>query len=321
MSGTEGVLGRARTAASRYRRPLAAVLAVVVVALPLFLTTSLLGEVSLVLVFAMLAFAAIAPIGYAGQLILSQGAFFGIGAYTFVKTTGAGVPPVLSVGLAILLTAVVAYVLGWPATRARGIYLGIITLAFNELFVISLDLFPDFTGGSTGISSPDLFPEGLTAVVGADLLYYYVLLVAFVLVYLGFRRVLDSEIGWAFRAVQEDPTVAESIGVDAQRYRLLAFTLAGAVCGLAGGLYAPMAGYLSPTLFDLHTSIDVILAGMVGGLAVPLGSVLGGAVVVLVPTILRGFSEYRLAVFGTLLILLIVFVPQGIGGWLRDWLG
>lgn len=311
-------LGRASAVAGRYRTPLLVALGLFLLVWPFALESSMLSNVTLVFVYALLAFAAIVPIGYAGQLILSQGAFFGIGAYAFVKLTAAGAPGVVAVPVAVVLTAGTAYVLGWPATRASGIYLGIITLAFNELFVIALDLFPSFTGGSTGIGTPSLFPDAVTDAVPAEFLYYYLVVAAFVLAYLGFRRLLDSEVGWAFLSIKEDLTVAESIGVDSHRYRLLSFTLAGATCGLAGSLYAPFAGYISPTIFDLGTSIDIILAGIVGGLLVPIGSVFGAAVVVLLPDLLRFTSDIRLIVFGVLLIVILVYLPEGIGGWLRD---
>ncbi len=282
------------------------------------LESSLLFDLTLVFLYAVLAFAAIVPIGYAGQLILSQGAFFGIGAYSFIKLTTAGIPAVVAIPLSVGITAGAAYVLGWPATRASGIYLGIITLAFNELFVIALNLFSEFTGGSTGLESPSLFPTALTRVVPADHLYYYLVVTVFVLSYLSFRHVLGSKFGWAFRSIKEDITVAESVGIDSHRYRLLSFTVAGATCGLAGSLYAPLTGYISPTMFNLHTSINIILAGMIGGLNLPLGSIFGSPVVVLVPNALRFSSDGRLIIYGTLLIVVLIYLPQGIGGWITD---
>ena len=321
VTGTEDAFRRLAAAAAGHRRLLLLVAVVIALGLPLVVSTSLLYDLSVVFVYGLLAFAAIVPIGYAGQLVLSQGAFFGIGAYTFVKLTTAGVPGVAAVLVAVVLTAAVAYVLGKPATRASGIYLGIITLAFNELFVIALDLFPSFTGGSTGLSSPRLFPSAFTAGLPTEVVYYYLLLVVYALVLVGVRRLLHAETGWAFLSIKEDRTVAESIGVDTSRYRLLSFTLSGAVCGLAGGLFAPLTGYLSPTMFDLQTSINIILAGLLGGLILPAGGLLGGGVVVLVPRFLRAVSDLRLIVYGTLLILLLIYLPQGIGGWLRERFG
>lgn len=317
MSGTE-TLSRFLAFARDHRTLPLAVGGLAVLTMPLVLESALLFDLTLVFVYGLLAFSAIVPIGYAGQLILSQGAFFGIGAYSFVELTGAGVPSVAAVPLSVGITAGVAYVLGWPATRASGIYLGIITLAFNELFVNLLNLFPDVTGGSTGVASPSLFPDAVTDAVPEEVLYFYLLVASYALVYLAFSRVLRSRTGWAFLSVKETPTVAESIGVNARRYRLLSFTIAGATCGLAGSLYAPFTGYFSPTVFNLHTSINVILAGMIGGITLPAGGILGAGVVVLAPKVLRSFSDVRLAIYGVLLILVLVYLPQGVGGWLRE---
>lgn len=301
----------------RPRRVLVGV-AVAGAVLPLGLPAPLVSDLALVFVYGILAFAAIVPIGYAGQLILSQGAFFGIGAYTYVKVVAAGGPPIVGIAAGVALTTLVAYVLGWPATRAHGIYLGIITLAFNELFVILLDLFPAFTGGSTGLGSPGLFPEVATGLLPTELLFYYLVGAVYLGVLVSAARVLRSELGWALLTVSEDRLVAESIGIDTHRYRLLSFSLAGAFCGLAGGLYAPMIGYISPTVFGIQTTIDIILTGLVGGLSVPAGSLFGALVVVLVPELLRVVSEFRLIIYGGLLILLLVYLPEGVGGWLQE---
>jgi branched-chain amino acid transport system permease protein len=318
VSDTDRTLPGAVAAADRHRSRLVAGLLAVALVLPVVVSSSLLYDLTVVFVYGLLAFAAVVPIGYAGQLILSQGAFFGVGAYTFVTLANAGVPGVLAVAVAVALTAAVAYVLGRPATRASGIYLGIITLAFNELFVIALDLFPSFTGGSTGLSSPALFPSPVVDLLPEELLYYYLLVAVYGATLVGVRHLLGSETGWAFLVIKENRTVAESIGVDTAKYRLLSFTLSGAICGLAGGLFAPLTGYLSPTVFDLHTSINIILAGLLGGLTVASGTLLGAGVVILVPRFLRAISDVRLVLYGTLLILLLVYLPQGIGGWIQE---
>jgi branched-chain amino acid transport system permease protein len=318
VSDTDRTLPGAVAAADRHRSRLVAGLLAVALVLPVVVSSSLLYDLTVVFVYGLLAFAAVVPIGYAGQLILSQGAFFGVGAYTFVTLANAGVPGVVAVAVAVALTAAVAYVLGRPATRASGIYLGIITLAFNELFVIALDLFPSFTGGSTGLSSPALFPSPVVDLLPEELLYYYLLVAVYGATLVGVRHLLGSETGWAFLAIKENRTVAESIGVDTAKYRLLSFTLSGAICGLAGGLFAPLTGYLSPTVFDLHTSINIILAGLLGGLTVASGTLLGAGVVILVPRFLRAISDVRLVLYGTLLILLLVYLPQGIGGWIQE---
>ena len=296
------------------RRLLLVAVGLVLVATPFLVTSSVLFNISLVFVFGLLAFAAIVPIGYTGQLILCQGALFGIGAYTFVKLAGGGLPGLLAVVAAVAVTGVVANLLGRPAISTGGIYLGILTLAFNELFIISLNLFSGFTGGSQGLTSPPLLPA---LPVDESVALYFVVLAAFAVTYRLVARELRSETGWAFLAVKENPMVAESIGIDATQYRLRAFTLSGLVCGLAGGLYAPINGYVTPTTFNLDATIKILLAGVTGGIATPVGALFGPGVVVLVPEYLRFLADYRLIVYGVLLILLLVYLPSGIGGWLQ----
>lgn len=287
--------------------------------LPFMVQSSTIFVLSLMFVYGILAFSAIIPIGYANQLVLSQGAFFGIGAYSFVKLTATTpMPSWLSILVAMVLTAGVAFLLGLPAIRAGGIYLGIITLAFNEIFVIMLDLLPEFFGGSKGLSSPNLTFFGLAEVIPSEVLYYYVAFIAFGATLYVVSRTLDSETGWALLALQEDIHVAESVGIDTRQYRLLSFTFTGALCGFAGGLFAPLTGYISPTMFNLNTTIDIILAGVAGGISLPAGSLIGAFIVVFVPEYLRFLSDIRFVVYGIFLVVLLIYLPRGIGGWVKS---
>ena len=202
--------------------------------------------------------------------------------------------------------------------RTSGIYLGILTLAFNELFIIFLDLFAEFTGGSSGIPAPSLFEFELEPVLTEDIVLFYVTALAFLVTFLAFRRVLGSEVGWALLSIKEDRIVAESMGINSTKYRLVSFTLAGAVCGLAGGLYAPANGYISPTMFDLNTTVNVLLAGITGGILTPIGSLFGPFFVVILPEVLRAFADVRLILYGVLLILFLIYLPEGIAGWLKE---
>lgn len=302
----------------QYRNQVIAGAVLLAVLAPMVLARSWVFSVTLVFAFGILAFAAIVPIGYTGQLILSQGAFFGVGAYTYVKLAEGVVPSWVAVFIAIGFSTLVAFVLGRLAIRASGIYLGIITLAFNEIFVIFLDFFPSTLGGNQGLSVPELYvPDFIITAVGYEVVYYYILLVAFLAAFFSFGRVLCSPIGWGLLAIQEDITAAETVGVDTQKLRMLSFTWTGAICGLAGALSAPVYSYISPSLYNLHATIDIILAGVLGGITVSAGSILGASVVVLGPEVLRAISEIRMILYGVLLILLLICLPEGLGGWLK----
>jgi branched-chain amino acid transport system permease protein len=298
-------------------RGLLAAVALVVVLVPFVVPSSLLFTATLVFVYAIVAYSAIVPIGYLGQLILAQGAFFGIGAYGLVKLTSVGVPSWGAVALATLLTTAIAYVIGRIAITTQEIQLGIVTLAFNELFVIGLTIFPDFLGGSKGVPAPELaFPIWLP--VDIDVLYYYVAVLFFLGTYLVFRQLLTSELGWAFLAIREDRVVAESIGIDSRKYRIRSFVLSGAACGVGGALYAPVVGYISPPTFGVAQSVNIILIGVIGGIGAPIGGILGSPVAVLLPNLLQVVSEYRTVIYAVLLIGLLIYFPGGISGWLKD---
>jgi branched-chain amino acid transport system permease protein len=311
-------VGRLLALLADNQRPLAGGLLVVVLVLPVVLSPSRLYLMTLVFIYALLAFSAVVPIGYANLLSLCQGAFFGIGAYSFVLLTTSGVPSWVSVVLAVLVTAAIALVLGLPAIRASGIYLGIITLVFNLLFVLVLNVFSDIFGGEQGLPSPGLNFAGLDAVVPEVGLYYYLVVLVFLAVLLWLQRLLSTAVGWGFLAMQDDLDVAESIGIDTRRYRLLAFVLSGALGGLGGGLYAPTNGYISPATFNLDATIDIILAAVIGGIAVPAGTVVGSLFTRFAPELLGIVANFRLVLYGILLILVLIYLPDGVGGRVQD---
>lgn len=303
----------------RYRRPLVALALLAALLAPFVVSRPVIVTLSLVFIYGLLAFSAIVPIGYANQLILCQGAFFGVGAYSFVLLTNAGMPSWLSVPAAVAVTVAVALLLAIPALRASGIYLGIITLIFNLIFVLILVIFPNVFGGDQGLVSQNLyFPEALLAVVPREVVYYYLALAVYAGTLLGFRRLLDGAVGWAFLSLGEDVAVPESIGIDTRRYRMLSFALAGAAGGLGGGIYAPINGFISPSTFDLDTTIDIILAGVLGGISVLEGGLFGALVVRYLPEVLGFVEEFRMVIFGLLLVLLLIYLPEGVGGYLRD---
>jgi len=303
----------------KYRQPLLALALVAALAAPFVVPRSGIVTLSLVFIYGLLAFSAIVPIGYANQLILCQGAFFGIGAYSFVLLTNAGLPSWLSVPAAATMTVIVALLLALPALRASGIYLGIITLIFNLIFVLVVATYPELFGGDQGLVSRDLYvPDALLAVIPREVIYYYLSLFVYVATLLGFRRLLDGAVGWAFLSLGDDIAVPESIGINTRRYRMLSFALAGAAGGLGGGIYAPINGFVSPGTFDLDATIDIILAGVLGGITVLEGGLLGAILVRYLPEVLGLVQEFRMVIFGLLLVLLLIYLPEGIGGYFRD---
>ena len=291
----------------------------VVAVLPFVVSSSLLNQFSLVLLFAIFGISVVVSIGYSGQLILSHAAFVGVGAYTYVKLASAGFPTWGSVLVATAFTTLVAGLLGATALRASGIYLGIITLAFNRLFTILLTLFPSSLGGTAGLASPPLNYGPLTNSFPGFVLGFWTVAVGFGVAYLASRRLLNSPYGWAFKSLHQENTVSESIGINTSLMRTLAFAITGAVAGFGGALYAPVLAYISPGLFNLSSGIEIIMVAFIGGLVVLEGSLVGGLFVIFVPDVLRNLQNLNQVVFGVILIGIILLLPGGIGGLVRDW--
>lgn len=298
--------------------PWIVVYVVVVLGLPFISTGSGLFLFSLLLIFAVLGISAVVSIGYSGQLIIAHGAFFGIGAYSYVKFVAAGVPSWGSIVLATIVTTLITGALGATALRATGIYLGIITLAFNELFVIVLDLFPGFFGGSAGVSSSKLAFGPLTSIIPNSVLMFWVTALTFGVVFLATARLLNSPYGWAFQTLHERPEVSESIGINTPKMRTLTFALTGAICGIAGSFYAPLLGYISPSLFNLEVTVQIIMVAVIGGMVILEGSLIGGAFVIFLPELLRFMRNWDNFVFGLVLIIFLIFIPDGVGSILRN---
>lgn len=308
-------------AVDRLPGPLAAwgaLYVVVSIVLPFVVSSSALEQFSLTLLFAIFGISVVISIGYSGQLVLSHAAFVGIGAYTFVKLTAGGLPSWASVVVATAFATAMAGLLGVTALRASGIYLGIITLAFTRLFNILLTLFPTALGGSAGLSSPQLNFGPIVGPIPRYVLGFWTAAIAFGIAFVAARRLLNSPYGWAFQSLHQENTVSESIGINTSLMRTFAFAITGAVAGFGGALYAPILGYISPTLFNLDVGVLIIMVAVVGGMVALEGSLVGGAFVIFVPDLLRDLQNYNKVIFGIILILFVIFLPGGVGGLLRD---
>ena len=245
-----------------------------------------------------------------GLLSLANAAFMGIGAYVSAVCT---LQYSLSFSSALLLgtfaPATVALIIGVPVLRLSGVYLAMATLGFGEVVrVVALNL--DITGGPLGLNGIPLLTE-----------WWHVLL-AMVLVLLLLQSLRQSKIGRAFEAIREDETAARLMGIATHHIKLLAFVLGAAIAGLAGGLNAHYTFTLSPGNFGFESAVDILTMAVLGGIQGLAGPLLGGAIITLLPELLRGLQEFRMAANGVILIAVVLFLPHGI--WdprrLRRWL-
>ena len=250
-------------------------------------------------------------IGYAGQKSLGHAAFFGIGAYTVAILMKAGFSFWFGLPVAMLGCFAIGLALGFPALRVQTIYLAFATLGFNTAVWLVMRNEEWLTGGTFGInniSRPSLFGFQLTAALHY---YYFVLVVAVILGAL-LWRLLNSPWGKAFTALRDNPIRAESLGVNIQAYTLLSFAIGAVYAGVAGALFASLVEFIEPAPFTVGASIMMYLMVVVGGAGYFFGPLLGSAVGVLLPEWLRFAQAWYLFVFGTAVVMLMLWLPDGL---------
>ncbi len=310
-----------------------AVLAAAAVAIPFVLPRQGVNLAFETLIYATLAVGLNIVVGYAGLLVLGYAAFWAIGAYTFALLALR-----LDVSLWAALPAAGAasmaagFLIGLPSLRLRGDYLAIVTLGFGEVVYYLLKTEASFTGGEMGLPNKDILGDlqNHTSILGSGPLiephhYYWPALGLLLLAVFVVRRVERSRVGRAMMAMREDETAARCMGIHATRLKLTAFAFAAMWAGLAGVLYAAKTNYTNPKFFDFMQSIMVLAMVVLGGLGSIAGSIVGAVLLTAGPPLLRvwfpEFQSYRLLVFGGLMVLLMVYRPQGLFGSARLRLG
>jgi branched-chain amino acid transport system permease protein len=250
-------------------------------------------------------------IGYAGQKSLGHAAFFGIGAYTVAILLKAGISFWLGLPLAMLGCFVIGLGLGFPALRVQTIYLAFATLGFNTALWLVMRNEEWLTGGTFGINNiarPTLFGISLDG----NLAYYYFVLGVTVLMGLVLWKLLHSPWGKAFTALRDNAIRAESLGINIQAYTLLSFAIGAVYAGAAGALYASLVQFIDPASFSVGESIMMYLMVVVGGAGYFFGPLLGAAVGVLLPEWLRGLQDWYLLSFGVAVVLMMLWLPDGL---------
>ena len=287
-------------------------IAVILVALPWWLRPYPLQVMVLVGIFAILTLSLNLITGYAGLVSLGQAGFFLVGAYaSALLAVKLGISPWLSVPAAVLLSAAFGVLLGFPALKLSGHFLAVITIAFGlimHLLAVNLEW---LTGGVQGVSRiprPYLFDLALRY----DRHYYWLVLACLGVLVFFYWRLVDSGFGRALKAIREDETAAACMGIDVKRTKIVVFVLSAGIAGLAGALYAHYVRFITPDSFTIDLSIRVLIMMIVGGMGTIAGALLGTFVVYTLPEALRFLNEYYYLVFGTLIILIMLFLPGGL---------
>ncbi len=257
-------------------------------------------------------------VGLAGLLDLGYVAFFAIGAYTMALLTAPAPHNLMwsfwiALPIAVVLAALTGLLLGAPVLRMRGDYLAIVTLGFGEIIRIlsTSDVLTPFTGGPRGVPSvggPTLFGKPFNS--GID--FVYLIFLAVLLIIFVTNRLQNSRVGRAWEAMREDETVSRAMGINTLTQKLLAFAIGAAFAGLGGALFASRNQFTGPEDFTLMVSINVVAVVIVGGMGSIPGVIAGALVLKGLPEVLRQLQDYRVLVFGALLVVMMLWRPAGI---------
>ena len=245
-----------------------------------------------------------------GQLSVGNAAFMGVGAYTAALLgMRAGWPFLACLAAGALLGGLVAFGLGLPVLRLRGVFLAIATIGFGEIVRIGALNATPLTGGALGLN-------GIPPRTQTWHIYLALALVLYV-----FWRVRGSRLGYAWEAIREDETAARTMGINTTLYKAIAFALGGVIAGLAGGLAAHFTFFIGPNEYGFGAAVNILTYAIVGGSGVFWGPPLGSTLITVLPEVLRGVGvsagAVRLFVNGLLLLLVIVFLPNGLASVVR----
>jgi branched-chain amino acid transport system permease protein len=255
-------------------------------------------------------------LGYAGQITLAQAAFFGIGAYCLaLGILDFGLNFWVALALAVVASGAFGAALGLTSVRLGGHYLAMITITFQQIFALVLTNWIDVTRGPDGVSGiprPRLF--GFTFSNNAH--YLALCLVVLSLVMLFVWRLRTTRLGRQMAAVRDNELAASVNGINAYYVKVVAFTISSALAGLGGALFASGFSYISPDQFSLAESIVFLTMALLGGVQSAIGTALGASILILLPEALRFLKEIYLAIYGAAVVLIMIFMPDGIWGYL-----
>ena len=264
-------------------------------------------------IYAILALGLSLFLGYAGQISLGHAAFFGIGAYaTAILTTRYSVPSFAAFWASAAVAAAVAYLVGRPILKLKGYFLALATLGLGEIFLVIVRESSNLTGGVIGIFGIPWF-----SVAGFSfdsyLKQYYLIWGVLLGLLLFAKNLVRSKVGRALLAVATSEDAASTVGITAAQVKIGVFVISAAFAGFAGSLFACVMSTANPDAFGLGLSILIVMMVILGGMGNLYGPIVGAIFLTWLMDILGGYQEYSLPLYGVILILLLIFFPEGIG--------
>lgn len=259
--------------------------------------------------------------GYCGQLNLAHGGFFAIGAYTLgLLTADAGWSFWPAFIAALVMSAVLGFLVGIVSLRLKEHYFAIFTLCVGFIIYLLIDKWEWLTHGAIGVRDISA-PYGFGVVDFTDTTPFYYLVLAFLVFAIWFMgRLSRSLLGRTFLAIRNGDELAQSLGINLMRNKILAFVLSTVYAGMAGALYAGMVRIVGPEEANINHTFDMITYLLVGGIGTLTGPLLGTVGIVWITQSLQFLEEYRMIIFGPLLVLLVIFAPRGISGSFLTWM-
>lgn len=273
-------------------------------------------------IYAVLALSLALIVGFAGQVSMGHAAFYGMGAYvSAICSTRFGWSFWTTFWIAGLVAGIFSYAIGLLVLRLRGHVLAITTAFFGVLVTVVMNNWIPVTNGPMGIAgvprpSPLTFGD-FRFVFESRLDYYYLGLFFVAGVVFVLYRIVNSRLGDAMVAVRENEELARSVGVNAMKSKVFAFTVGGALAGLAGAFYAHYILFISPVTFTINESINLLVMVIFGGMSTLFGPILGAISLTILPEFLRMAGELRLVIYGIALVCFIIWLPMGVWGTLR----
>ncbi len=301
---------------------------------PFMVGRSQIDLATLVLIYVMLGLGLNVVVGLAGLLDLGYVGFYAVGAYTYALLAQYfGIGFWTGLGAAGIMAAFFGYILGFPVLRLRGDYLAIVTLGFGEIIRILLNNLTDITGGPRGIGNipkPTLFnlefarraPEGTQTFhdffgiafnSSHRVIFLYLLALVLVLITLFvINRLMRMPIGRTWEAMREDEIACRALGLNPTNIKLSAFTIGASFAGFAGSFFAARQGFISPESFTFIESAIILAIVVLGGMGSQIGVVLAAILMTVLPELAREFNEYRMLLFGLMMVLMMIWRPQGL---------
>lgn len=295
--------------------PLFGIVAIAAIVFPLVVSPYQTNIMTLALIYVVLGLGLNIVVGEAGLLNLGYVAFFAVGAYAYALLNqhfGLGFWICIPLGAGI--AAIFGILLGFPVLRLRGDYLAIVTLGFGEIIRIVLENWGSFSGGPSGIAKiPRASLFGMHFSLSEAIIYiYYLMVIAVIFTIFVVNRLKNSRLGRAWVALREDEIACQAMGIDKAAVKLSAFAIGAMWAGMVGVIFSAYNTYINPKSFTFMESAIILSIVVLGGMGSILGVVLGGLIMILLPEYLREVGNYRMLIFGSAMILMMVFRPQGL---------